>query len=91
MRLVKFLLKFVFICNLCYLAGWLLRITESSERFSWIVKHVIVLGYIVALPANIVTSLLALILLMARKASWEELPGYLLVLNLIILIVQILV
>lgn len=91
MRLVKFLLKFVFICNLCYLAGWLLRITEQSERFSWILKHVIVLGYIVALPANIITSLLAIILLLANKVTWKELPGYLLILNLIILIVQILV
>ena len=91
MRLVKFLLKFVFICNLCYLAGWLLRITEQSERFSWIVKHVIVLGYIVAMPANILTTLLAVVLLAIRKVTWEELPGYLLILNLIILTVQILV
>ncbi|WP_158642694.1 hypothetical protein [Chitinophaga japonensis] len=49
------------------------------------------LGYLVALPANIITSLLAIILLLARKVSWAELPGYLLILNLIILIVQILV
>jgi hypothetical protein len=91
MRLVKFLLKFVFICNLCYLAGWLFRMTEQSERFAWIVKHVVVLGVIVAPPANVVTSILAIILLLARKVSWAELPGYLLVLNLIILIVQILV
>ncbi|WP_298741064.1 hypothetical protein [uncultured Chitinophaga sp.] len=65
--------------------------TEQSERFAWIVKHVVVLGVIVAPPANVVTSILAIILLLARKVSWAELPGYLLVLNLIILIVQILV
>ena len=91
MRLAIFLLKFVFICNLCYLLGWLLRITEQSDRFSWIWKHVLVLGYIVALPANIITSLLVIILLLARKVRWAELPGYLLVLNLIILLVQIIV
>lgn len=89
MRLAIFLLKFVFICNLCYLAGWLLRMTEHPERFSWIVNHVLVLGYIVALPANIITSLLVIILLLSKKARWSELPGYLFVLNLIILIVQI--
>jgi hypothetical protein len=87
MRLVKFLLKFVFICNLCYLAGWLLRITD----FMWMFKHIIVLGYLVALPANIITSLLAIILLLLHKVTWKELPGYLLILNLAILIVQILV
>ncbi|TWI86875.1 hypothetical protein LX66_4142 [Chitinophaga japonensis] len=91
MRLVKFLLKFVFICNLCYLAGWLLRMTEQSGDLSPVFKHMVVLGYLVALPANIITSLLAIILLLARKVSWAELPGYLLILNLIILIVQILV
>lgn len=90
MRLVKFLLKFVFICNLCYLAGWLFRITDQTERFAGIVKHVAVLGYLVAIPANIITSLLAVILLAAGKVTWTELPGYLLILNLIILIVQIL-
>jgi len=91
MRLVKFLLKFVFICNLCYLAGWLLRITERGEEFMWIFKHVVVLGYLVALPANIITSLLAITLLLLGKVTWKELPGYLLILNLTILIVQILV
>lgn len=91
MRLVKFLLKFVFICNLCYLAGLLFRMTEPSERFEGIVKHVVVLGVIVAPPVNIITSILAIILLLARKVTWAELPGYLLILNLIILIVQILV
>jgi hypothetical protein len=64
---------------------------EPGERFEGIVKHVVVLGVIVAPPANIITSVLAIILLVARKVSWAELPGYLLVLNLIILIVQILV
>jgi hypothetical protein len=91
MRLVKFLLKFVFICNLCYLAVWLLRITEHGERFAWLFNSVIVLGILVAPWANMLSSLLAIVLLLLRKVSWGELPGYLLILNLSILLVQILV
>ena len=91
MRLVKFLLKFVFICNLCYLVGWFLRITERHGDLSDVFKHVVILGYIVAMPVNILTILLAVILLLAKKVTFRELPGYLLILNILIWILQILV
>ncbi|KAA2239137.1 hypothetical protein F0L74_23300 [Chitinophaga agrisoli] len=71
--------------------GWFLRITERHGDLSGVFKHMVVLGYIVAMPVNILTILLAFILLLANKVTWKELPGYLLILNIIILIVQILV
>jgi len=52
---------------------------------------VIVLGILVAPWANMLSSVLAIVLLLLRKVSWAELPGYLLILNLSILLVQILV
>ncbi|ASZ12451.1 hypothetical protein KTO58_12365 [Chitinophaga pendula] len=89
MRLAKFLLRFVFICNLCYLAGYLLRITEDPDRFAWITKHIIVLGYIVALPANILTSIYTIIILISGKTKWKEIPYIVFILNLLILLIQI--
>ncbi|WP_331997584.1 hypothetical protein [Chitinophaga sp.] len=68
-----------------------MRITEHGERFSWLFNSVIVLGILVAPWANMLSSVLAIVLLLLRKVSWAELPGYLLILNLSILLVQILV
>lgn len=89
MRVIRFLLKFSFICNCCYLIGFIIRMMEHTDAFQHVQKHIIVLGLVVAAPLNIVTCLLTTILLLTRKVRWADAHPYIFILNVIILLVQL--
>lgn len=86
MRWLRFLLKFSFICNCCYLLGFIIRMTDYQNAAT---KHILVLGYIVAAPINIITCLTMITLLLLRKIQWKENHPYIFILNVIILILQL--
>ncbi len=89
MNWLRFLLKFSFICNCCYLIGFIIRITDYKDSLEGLIKHILVLGYIVAPLLNIITCLLVVILLLARKIKWWENHPYIFILNVIILLIQL--
>ncbi len=91
MRLIRFLLKFVFICNLCFIAGEILRITAYNHNWDGLVKHVLVLGVGIAFPTNFLLSIVVGVLLLLRKIEWKSLPPWVYLSNLAILIVQLIV
>jgi hypothetical protein len=91
MRLIRFLLKFTFICNLCFLASEILRITVYDHSLDTVVNHVLVLGVGVAFPLNGLVCVAAAVMLLLKKIRWKELPPWLYLLNIAILIFQLIV
>ncbi|PSL44947.1 hypothetical protein CLV51_105320 [Chitinophaga niastensis] len=91
MRWLRFLLKFAFICNLCFIIGEILRITAYNHSWDAIVNHVLVLGVGMAFPLNGLVCILTAILLLLKKIQWKALPPWLYLLNIAILIFQLIV
>ncbi|QJB32328.1 hypothetical protein HF324_13365 [Chitinophaga oryzae] len=91
MRWIRFVLKFAFICNLCFILGQLLRITAYDHRLDVIVEYVLVLGVGVAFPLNLAICLITGVLLLLKKIQWKPLPPWLFLFNLGILIFQLIV
>lgn len=54
MYLLRVSQKILFICNLCWLGGWIFRLGGLAHWPAAIVKTVLVLGWVVALPLGIV-------------------------------------
>ncbi|QEH42104.1 hypothetical protein [Chitinophaga sp. XS-30] len=89
MSWLRFLVKFSFICNCCYLLGFVIRMTDYQDNFEGIVKHILVLGYLVSPFLNIITILLAVILLLAKRTTWANVHPYIFILNVIIFLIQL--
>lgn len=89
MSWLRFLIKLSFICNCCYLIGFVIRMLDYSESWEQVAKHIMVLGGVVAAPLNIITCLLTAGLLLARKVQWSNVHPYIFVLNVIILLLQL--
>lgn len=91
MRWIRFLLKFAFICNVCFLISEILRITAYDHSFDTVVNHVLVLGVGIAFPLNGLVSVLTGVLLLLKKIQWKPLPPWLYLLNIAIFIFQLIV
>jgi type IV secretory pathway VirB2 component (pilin) len=61
---------------------------DYTDAWQHVVKHIMVLGGLVAAPLNIITCLLTGGLLLARKVQWRDVHPYIFVLNVIILLLQ---
>jgi hypothetical protein len=88
MRWVRFLLKFTFICNLCFLFCFIIQRTSYADALGGLVKSAAVLGFVVAPYLNIVVSLIVIAGLIAKKFRWREIHPYIFILNLLILLLQ---
>lgn len=90
MSRLRFVLKLAFICNLCFLAGEATYYINYADSFEGLVKHILILGFLLAFPLNVIVSTIATILLVRRKIPWKELPPFVFVTNVIILAAQFL-
>lgn len=91
MRWIRFVLKFAFICNLCFIIGELLRIIAYDHAWDAMINHIVVLGLGVAFPLNLLVCVITGILLLLKKITWKALPPWLYLLNIAILIFQLIV
>lgn len=91
MRWIRFLLKFAFICNLCFITSEILRITAYDHSFDNVVNHILVLGVGIAFPLNVILCVLTGVLLLLKKIQWKTLPPWLYLFNIAILIFQLIV
>ena len=86
MRLVRFLSRVAFICNICFLVAsftqWLPALPDNA-----ITSDIVILGYLVAIVVNLLVNLIVLILLPLGKL--RGVPAWLLIVNGIFFIVQI--
>ncbi len=91
MRWIRFVLKFAFICNLCFIFGQILRITTYDHSLDMMVNHIVVLGLGVAFPLNFLICAVTGILLLLKKIEWKPLPPWLFLCNMAVLIFQLIV
>ena len=89
MRLVRFLSRVAFICNICFLLAsltqWLPALPDNP-----LVSDIIILGYLVSVLINVLVNLVALVLLLIGKLRASAVPMWLLVVNAGFFIAQIL-
>jgi hypothetical protein len=89
MRVLKLLVRVAFICNVCFLlASLILWLPNPPEGH--IVSTVIVMGYGMGLPVNAIVFGWALALAARGRRRAAALPGWLMIVNLVIFSFQIL-
>lgn len=91
MQLIRFLLKFAFICNCCFLIVRFLQMFNTDGRLSETIKTGAVLGMLVAPFLNICTLVLVLVMLLLKRITWKGLPPWIFISNIVILLLQIFV
>ncbi|HEY0273646.1 MAG TPA: hypothetical protein VGC22_10710 [Chitinophaga sp.] len=89
MQVVRFLLKFAFICNCCFLLIAVLQRVDVAARCKGLTGGLAVLGLLVAPYVNVVSLLGALLLLLLRRITWKGLPPWVFIGNVLILLLQI--
>ena len=89
MRLLRFLSRVAFICNVCFLLAsctqWLPALPDNA-----LLSDIIVLGYLVSLVVNLIVGLMMIVLLLAGQVRKTGIPVWLLIVNFVFFIVQIL-
>jgi hypothetical protein len=87
MQVLKLLVRVAFICNICFLlASMILWLPNPPEGH--IVSTVIVMGYLMGLPANAIVFGWLLVLAAVGKRRTAPLPGWLIFFNLVIFCCQ---
>jgi hypothetical protein len=88
MRVLKLLARVAFLCNICFILSslflWLPHPPEGQ-----LVSTVVVMGYLMGLPVNVVVFGWMLVLLAKGKWGAGVAPGWLLIFNSIIFCFQI--
>ena len=89
MRVLKLLVRVAFICNICFVVAsailWLPKPPEGQ-----LVSTVIVLGYLMGLPVNVIVFVWAIALRILRRWPAKALPDWLLIVNIFIFCFEIL-
>lgn len=85
MYLLRVSQKWLLICNLCWVAGCLFRFIRLEGWPDFVVKTVLVCGWILALPLGIVWYGITLLLLYNRKIVLGDLSRWLFVVNAVFL------
>ena len=88
MRNLIFFSRVAFICNICFALAWVLRYYPSLQQGDT-VSTILVLGLVVAILLNVAVNLVIIILLLLRKPVWSHFPRWLIIINFLFLIPQI--
>ena len=90
MRLLRFLSRVAFICNVCFLMASFIQWMPNPPEGP-LVSMVILLGYVLSVIVNWVLNLTVLVLLLARRLRKAQIPAWLLIVNMLFFIIQIVV
>ena len=88
MRLVRFLSRVAFICNICFLLASSLRYLPALPDNA-LLSDIIVLGYFVSIGVNFFVNLIVIILFLLRRIWTTGVPRWLLILNFLFFVLQI--
>jgi hypothetical protein len=88
MRLLRFLSRLAFICNICFLVASSLRYLPALPDNA-LLSDIIVLGYFVSIGVNFFVNLIVIILFVLRRIWAAGVPRWLLIVNFIFFVVQI--
>ena len=83
-----FFMRVTFICNVCLLLTWLTKYASFLPE-GFISSTVIVLGIGLSLILNILLHIVLLVLLVMRKPVWQYFPRWLIIVNFLFLIAQL--
>jgi hypothetical protein len=88
MRLLRFLSRVAFICNICFIVAsltqWMPQLPDNA-----LTSDILVLGYILSMLVNLIVNLAVLLLFLSRRLRRAAIPPWLLVINFLFFIVQI--
>jgi hypothetical protein len=88
MRNLLFFSRVAFICNVCFALTWLMRCYPSLQQ-GQVTSTVLILGIAVAGILNILVSLAIIVLLVRSKRVWAHFPRWLIIINFLFLIPQL--
>jgi hypothetical protein len=88
MRWLLFLSKLAFICNLAFLVSFSLR-TGSWLQNQEIASYIIITGWVLGILFNPAVNLVYLFLFWVKKKKLEVVPAWLMVMNILFLILQL--
>ena len=88
MRWLLFLSKLAFICNLLFIPAFILQIKNFIADTN-LSSYIIIIGFVLAILFNPVTNLCYLVLFFINKKILSIIPGWLMVLNVLFLFLQI--
>jgi hypothetical protein len=88
MQKVLFFSRVAFICNVCFVLTWLLRYYPSLQMDHG-VATIVVLGIVVSGILNLVVNVAVIIALLTKKNNRNHFPYWLIIVNFLFLIVQI--
>jgi hypothetical protein len=73
----------LFICNLCWLTGLIFRVITLERWPDFLVKSILVMGWLVALPLGVIWYGVVAFLLARRKIAFNDVQRWLFILNLL--------
>jgi uncharacterized BrkB/YihY/UPF0761 family membrane protein len=89
MRKLLFFSRVAFICNIFFVICFSIQLTNwiHDEQLK---STIVILGYVLGIPLNVVINLIYLVLFAGRKKFWQTVPSWLITANIIFLVIQIL-
>ena len=88
MRLLRFLSRLAFICNICFVLMSLLRYLPALPDNA-LVSDIIVLGYFGPIAVNLFVNVIFVILFFLRRVWASGVPRWLLISNFVFFVIEI--
>lgn len=91
MQNLIFFSRVSFICNVCFVFVWIMRLYPvlKEGQQGHLVTIVLILGILIAFLLNIIVNLILLVYILQRKAVWKHFPAWLIIANFLFLLPQI--
>jgi hypothetical protein len=88
MRLLRFLSRLAFICNICFVLVSLLRYVPALPDNA-LISDIIVLGYLGPIAVNFFVNVIVILLFVLRRVWAAGVPRWLLIANFVFFVLQI--
>jgi hypothetical protein len=85
---IRFFARVAFLCNICFLLAAAMRLVPRLTDTEW-GSLVIVLGWLVAIVLNVLLNATLLVLLILRKSLRDIVPVWLIIVNFLFLIAEL--
>ena len=89
MRMLSFLSRVAFVCNVFFVISFIIQLTNWIQQ-EQLRSTIVLMGYILGIPVNLLVNLGYLIFLLVRKKKPWPVPAWLVTANVLFFIIQIL-
>jgi len=88
MRRLLFFSRVAFICNIFFVVAFSIQLRNwiHDEQIG---STVVLLGYIMGVPLNVIVNLFYLGFWISRKKFWQTVPSWLITANILFLVIQV--